>query len=304
MVLRMQPHAQAIAASLLLCGVVCGCATAPMQLPYGGYNSSETRWLGPPRQELLNSDTLGQAFVDASLPCQPPIVTARAHVRGTHGRRLIDSSLWVGVDAGTGRLRLESVDGGKRRFGLLARYSSGSDRDDDDATLVLQSRSWVLRARSRELIELLLGVPLSALDIQSLLMGCPVGSGTLRYDVFDDRTIKMVIGDDTVLEAFMRRRSVASPWTVFATVGGVPGRPIRWRADPGRRSGGVLESVRLTSLEWNGTTGRLFDLTFSLDRIQTPATAPDTFSLPIPDSAEEFPVDAVGLNVSVPLLAD
>ena len=300
----MVPHARAIAASLLLCGIVCGCATAPLQLPYGGYDSSESRWPGPPRQELLNSDTLGQAFVDALQPCQPPIVIARAHVRGTQGRRRIDSSLRVGVDAGTGRLRLESVDGGKRRFGLLARYSSGQDRNDDDATLVIPARAWVVRSRSRELVDLLLGVPLSALDMQSLLLGCPAGSGTLRYDVFDDRTIKMVIGDDTVLEAFMRRRSVASPWTVFATVGGVPGRPIRWRADPGRRSGGVLESVRLTSLEWNGTAGRLFDVTFSLDRIQTPATAPDMFTLPIPDSADELPVDAVALNVSVPLLAD
>jgi hypothetical protein len=303
MVLRMLPHTRAIAASLLLCALY-GCATAPPQLPYGGYDASQSRWPGPPRQDPLNSDTLGQAFVDAVRPCQSPIVTARAHVRGTQNRRRIDSSFWVGVDAGTGRLRLKSVDAGKRGFGLLARYSYGSERKDDDATLVIPSKAWVVRSKSRELVELLLGVPLSALDMQSLLMGCPAASGTLRLEVFDDRTIKMVTGDDTALEAFMRRRSVASPWTVFATVGGVPGRPIRWRADPGRRSGGVLESVRLTSLEWNGTAGRLFDLTFSLDRIQTPATAPDMFTLLIPDSAADLPVDAVALNVSVPLLAD
>jgi hypothetical protein len=58
------------------------------------------------------------------------------------------------------------------------------------------------------------------------------------------------------------------------------------------------------SLEWNGTAGRLFDLTFSLDRIQTPATAPDIFTLRIPNGASDFEIEAVGLNVPVPLLAD
>jgi len=119
--------------------------------------------------------------------------------------------------------------------------------------------------------------------------------------------LKMVTTGDSVVEVFMRRPANSSPWTVWATVGTVPDRPIRWRADPGERSRGVLESVRLTSLEWTGEARRRFDLTFSFDRMQTPAPATDSFSLPLPESPEFVPIDAVArarLNPSRPLLAD
>ena len=294
----MVPHRRAIAASLLLGALaVCGCASAPPRLPYGGVDTSETPDAG----------SFGDSWVDAQRPCQSPIMTARAHVRGTLERRRIDRALWVGVDLGTGRMRLESMDTGSPRFAMLASSSLGSDRKDE-ATLVLPARRWVVRSRSREVVELVLGVPLSALDMLNVLTGCSINNGgSLRFERFDAGSIKMVVGDDPVFEVFMRRRRIASPWAVFAIVARVPGRPIRWRADPGERSHGVLESVRLTSVEWNGTTGRLFDLTFSLDYVQTPAPATEMFTLPLPEAAETIPIDVVRLNLSpssLPLLAD
>src|SRR5688572_10253238 len=105
MVLRMLPDTRAVAASLLLCALaVFGCATTPPHLPYGGEDTSQKP----------DSDSLAELFVDAQRPCQmqTPIVTARALVRGTLERRRINASFWVGVDAGTGRLRLESLDTG------------------------------------------------------------------------------------------------------------------------------------------------------------------------------------------------
>ena len=98
--------------------------------------------------------------------------------------------------------------------------------------------------------------PCQPLDLLTVLTGCPIGrGGDLRFERFDSDAMKMITTGDTVVEVFMRRRGSGSPWTVFATVASMPSRPIRWRADPGERSGGVLESVRLTSLEWNGEGG-------------------------------------------------
>ena len=131
---------------------------------------------------------------------------------------------------------------------------------------------WVVRDHSRELIELVLGLPLSASELLSVLTGCPVITGDLKIKRFDDATGKIVASSsDATIEVFIRRDSLASPWETFAMTGSVPGRPIRWRADPGERTHGVLESVRLTSLEWSTKTGRRFDLSVSFDRVQTPA---------------------------------
>jgi hypothetical protein len=293
-------HARAVVAPLLLLSAlaVCGCATAPTRLPQGGNVVTQSP----------EFDVFARAWGDAQMPCMStPTLTARARVRGTVERRRIDELVWVGVDlsenAGLGRVRLEPVDDNPSHFALVAIYSFGDRKDE--ATLVLPNGRRVVRSRSRELVELVLGAPLSALDLLTVLTGCPIGrGGDLRFERFDSDAMKMITTGDTVVEVFMRRRGSGSPWTVFATVASMPSRPIRWRADPGERSGGVLESVRLTSLEWNGEAGRRFDLMFSLDHVQTPAPSAEMFTLPLPESAEFVAIDAVRSNLSLPLLAD
>ena len=303
----MLPHTRAIAICLLLGElVICGCVAALPRLPYGGEEMSQSlpgALIRPnPR---LDSDDFIRSWADAQARCRSPFITARALVRGTLGRRSIDASFWFGVDSATNRLRLDSIDTGTARFGFLASHPlvfAGKD----EGTLVAPGRRWVVRSRSRELIELVLGVPLSALDMRNVLTGCPVYNGSLIIDRFDPTTIKAVFGfgDRSPVEMFMRWQSAATQWEVFAVVGVVPERQTRWRADFGKRSRGVLESVRLTSLEWNGVAGRRFDLTFAFDRIQTPVTAPDTFNLPIPQLASELSVEAVRQNAPVPLMAN
>jgi hypothetical protein len=298
----MVPHARAVVVPVLLVSAiaVCGCATAPRRLPHGGNELSQSPEI----------DNFSRAFGDAQMPClSTPTLTARARVRGTVERRRIDSLLWVGVDvsgdAGIGRVRLEAADHDPSHFSLLATYAFGSDRKDE-ATLVLPGGRQVVRFRTRELVELVLGAPLSALDLLNVFSGCPLGrgGGELRFERFDANTMKMITTGETVVEVFMRRPGSGSPWTVFATVASMPGRPIRWRADAGERSGGVLESVRLTSLEWNGEAGRRFDVMFSLDHVQTPAPSAEMFTVPLPESAEFVAIDAVRLNRLRPLLAD
>jgi hypothetical protein len=293
-------YARAVVASLLLVSAltICACATAPTRLPHGGNELSQSAEI----------DNFSRAFGDAQMPCKStPTLTARARVRGTVERRRIDSLLWLGVDmsgdAGIGRVRLEPVNNNPTHFALVATYSF-ADRKDE-ATLVLPGGRQVVRFRSRELVELVLGAPLSALDLLNVFSGCPLGrGGELRFERFDANTMKMITAGETVVEVFMRRPGSGSPWTVFATVASMPGRPIRWRADAGERSGGVLEWVRLTSLEWNGEAGRRFDVMFSLDHVQTPAPSAEMFSVSLPESAEVVAIDAARLNRSFPLLAD
>lgn len=289
---------------LVLCVfAVSECAKAPPRLP-----SSGVEVVG------LHEDRFQSSFLDLEMACQSLTVTARARVRGSIDRRRIDTFLWVGVDAsfrsgnnGTGpRMRLESIDRDASRFALLAGYTPGFG-GKDDATVLLSNGRWVVRGRSRELVELVLGLPLSAPELQSVLTGCPVITGDLKIESFDEATGKIVSqSGDAAIEVFIRRDRIASPWTMFAMTGSVPGRPIGWRADPGERAHGVLESVRLTSLEWNARPGRRFDLTVSFDRIQTPAlgTGANLFSLPIPEAAETIAIDAVQSSLSIPLLAD
>jgi hypothetical protein len=195
------------------------------------------------------------------------------------------------------------MDTGSKRFAFLASHTLGPN-GKDEATLLLSDGSWIVQSRSRELVELVLGVPLSAEELKGVLTGCPRITGDLKIERFDDAVKFTLQNADAASEVFARRRSIGSPWAVFAITGSVPGRPIRWRADLGGRRHGVLQSVRLTSLEWNGRLGRQFDLTVSFDRIQTPALTADILSLPPSESAESISVDAVRTNLSVPLLAD
>lgn len=285
----------------LLCSLVVGCATAPTRLPSGGLDVT-----GIPSFDTVAA----QVFEDSQTAC-PAIVTARALVRGRVDRRRIDASFWVGVDTllrpqGTAlhRVRMESIAPGPSGLALLATYSFASNTKDE-STLLLSDGRWVTRSRSRDVIELVLGVPLSILDLRSVVTGCPVITGDFKFERFDDSTMKLVAeSGDGALEVFLRRGGIPSRWAVFAVVGSVPGRPFRWRVDAGDRSHGVLESIRLTSLEWNGRTGRQFDLTFLFDRIQTPPLGADLLSLPVPESAETIAVDTVRSYLSVPLLAD
>jgi hypothetical protein len=286
-------RAHVIVAMSLLAGavIVAGCATeSRARLPFGGEVS-----------EPGDFRRLSQAWLDTQTPCQSPVLAAKVLVRGTVAKRRVNRQLSFVADIGTGRVRLESLDTAPGRFTMLASYSLGNN-PKDEAALLLPDREWVVRSSSREVAEVALGVPLSAVDVQSVLTGCPVTDGYQSFEEFDDGTLKQITRGNTLLEVFMRRDSATSTWKMFAMVGSAPDGRTRWRADPGRRFRGVLESVRLTSLDWNGQAGRLFDLTFLLDHTQTPASSAEMFTLPSPES-ENFPIDAVRLNLPVPLLA-
>ena len=295
----MVPRARAVVVPWLLVSALtfCGCATTPHPLPplpYGGL---------PVRQSEFGD--FARAWTDVQTPCLAiPFLTARARVRGTVESRRIDALMWVGVGWPI-RLRLESWNENRSRFTLMATSEFGSgSAPKDDATLGLPGRRRVVRAHSRELVELVMGVPLSALDLQSVLTGCPAATPALTFVQFDADVIKTISTSDEVMEVFMRRGGNGAPWAVMATVGSVPNRPIRWRADVGERSNGILQSVRLTSVEWTGEVGRRFDVTFSLDKIQTLLPTKEMLNVPLPESPEFIQIDDVRSTLSVPLLAD
>src|SRR6185436_5482081 len=141
------------------------------------------RWPEPYRLDFPGSDNVGLAFGHAVLPCESGIAIARVHIRGTLETRRVNTSVWVGLDGGTPRLRLGSVDTTTPPIDLVAMYSHDSN-GQDEGTLVLPTRRWVVRSRSRDLVELVLGVPLSALDLQSLLTGCPAApNGNVNFEL-------------------------------------------------------------------------------------------------------------------------
>jgi hypothetical protein len=103
---------------------------------------------------------------------------------------------------------------------------------------------------------------------------------------FGDTFMKMWVGDVLPLELLLRRRETGNPWTLLTMARHVDGEMFRWRAEFHERVRGLLRSIRLVSLGWNGELGRAFDIRLSLSRFQVgPAIGPETFSLVPPPSA-------------------
>ena len=124
------PHTPTFVTLLLTVFTVCGCATAPPRLPTRGEDVTEG----------VNSDIAEQALRHLFTECPASFVTARALVRGTRDCRHVVGSLWMGVDATTSSVRLESMDTGSPRFALFGSDTLGPN-GKDEATLLRRADS-------------------------------------------------------------------------------------------------------------------------------------------------------------------
>jgi hypothetical protein len=260
-----------------------GAACAPMKMPDVG-------------EDEVND--LGSAYGEAVMvPCGlpfgegRPVMTAELSVQGAANGKRFRGRVWVGTDLSSGSLRLESVGVEPPLFVFIANhppYKEQHDTSDVDGSLFLPHGNGVVRRESsRALVETILGLPLSASEFMAALIGCPRWSGSLYARRFGDTFMKVVLGETLAVEMFVRRKDSRSPWTLVAMSRNVAGRTLRWRAEYGSRPNGLSRTVRIISQDWNGETGRVFDIRLSLSRIQIgPALGPETFSPAVPASAE------------------
>jgi hypothetical protein len=247
-----------------------------------------------------DSEAVTHAYGEAvMLPCAFPtieertVITAQASVRGIANGQRIRGRLWIGVDVGSGSLRLESEQGA---FVFIANKAITGDTDTSDveATLVLPLDESVVRDSSRSLLEAILGVPLTAQEFMWAFTGCPTWGGSIFGRRFGNTFMRLWVGDVLPLEFVVRRKDAGSPWALLTMARNVDRGMLRWRAEFNDRVRGLVRAIRIRSLDWNGETGRAFDIRLSRNRTQVgPILGSETFSLVPPRLARRVSLDTL-----------
>jgi hypothetical protein len=199
-------------------------------------------------------------------------------------------------------LRIESVGDTPRAF-----FYTRNERQE----AFLYREAYSVLAKGDDLIELMLGLPLTPSDLQRVLTACPRIGGSLEFHRFDDQWVKVRVTEspsNKTHDLYIRRNPDGLGWTQEVLVGQVVGRTTRWRAEFHREDSGQPSWVRLVSSEWNGTLGEAFDVRLSFRRVQVNAIlGPETFTIaPSPCVAVTRDLDSIRStqSKSAPFLID
>jgi hypothetical protein len=250
---------------------------------------------------LQTDDTVGGAayLEDGSRRCgDTQTLTAQIDFRGWVAGHDMRRRLWVGAGF-PALVRIESNESaGAPTFVFTA--------DGDEAMLYLPSDDRVIRGeRAAVLAEVVVGIPLTSVDLEGLLTGCPRIGGSLDVRMFGNRWMRVGVGDD---EFFYRRTDSNKPWLLTAMIRRIGDRGLRWRVEYAGYREHFPRSIRLASVEWNGQVGRSFDLRLSLDQVQfNPRLGPALFKVEVPSSARPTTIDElrrIGRLTSAPLAAE
>jgi hypothetical protein len=250
---------------------------------------------------LQIDDQVGAAayLEDGSRRCgDTQSVTAQVDFRGWVAGHAIRRRLWVGARF-PALARIESIESsGASAFVFTA--------DGDDAMLYLPGDGRVIQSeRAAVLAEVIVGIPLTSVDLEGLLTGCPRTSGSFDVRMFGNRWMRVGVGDD---EFFYRRTDSNGPWLLTAMIRRIGDRALRWRVEYAGYREHFPRSIRLASVEWNGQVGRSFDLHLSLDRVQlNPRLSPAIFKVEMPSSTRPTTLDElrrIGRLTSAPLAAE
>jgi hypothetical protein len=265
-------------ALVLLAVPVCACARPPVTRP-----NPAPADLGQAQTTLVDPSEAQTIFVDAAMrPCadlamaDPDVAIAGEFtVLGLSNGSRVSTRIWLGVDLTAGLLRLEPVQAWPPAFIFLAHKLTHGQHDAEgpEGTLVVPRGGAIQRERSRHLLQPLLGVPLSASELISVVTGCPGFGGSFSGHTIGPDVVRVLL--DEVLPAeflFRRNPDVPAGWTLLGMGRTTPGTTSSWRADYGRVVRAVFRDFRVRSQEWNGVMGRAFDVSFSWRRLELGAT--------------------------------
>lgn len=211
-------------------------------------------------------------------------------VSGSAGGRRLRGRLLAGV-AVPASVRLEAA----APFGqpLFIFVATG-----DAATLLLPRDERVLEhGRPDAVLEAVAGVPLGAADLTATLTGCPPVPSAVSPEAgarqFGDTWL--VIGgpgDDKGDELFFRRDTRTRPWQFVAVSRRAAASGRRWRAEYTDRQMEIPRSIRVTSIDAGGHTGRAFDLRLAISQVELNTTLGDeVFQMQIPPTALPMTMD-------------
>lgn len=216
-------------------------------------------------------------------------LTGELAVTGSAAGRRLRGRLLAGV-AVPASVRLEAV----APFGqpLFFFVATGGE-----ATLLLPRDERVLEhGRPDAVLEAVAGVPLGAEDLTTTLTGCAPAPTSASPEAgarqFGETWLVFggpgsAAGD----ELYLRRDSRTSPWQLVA-VSRAAASNRRWRAEYTDRQSEVPRSIRVTSIDEGGNTGRAFDLRLALSQVEINTTLGDeVFEVQIPPTALPITID-------------
>jgi hypothetical protein len=211
-----------------IAAVLCiSCASTAMRLP-GGPGIPGT------------GEEAGFVYLDSSRrPCSLEPRTAEVTMGGTIRTRRIRGRF--SFAAMVNRLRIESVGDTPRAF-----VYTRNERQE----AFLYRQAYSVLAKGDDLIELMLGLPLTPSDLQRVPTACPRIGGSLEFNRFDDQWVKVRVTEspsDNAYDLYIRRNPDGLGWTQEVLVGQVVGRTTRWRAEFHREDSGQPSWVRLVT---------------------------------------------------------
>jgi hypothetical protein len=217
-------------------------------------------------------------------------LTAELSVNGSAGDRRLRGRLLGGV-AAPASVRLEALAPfGQPIFIFVA--------INDQATLLLPRDERVLQGgRPDAVLEAVTGVPLAATDLETTLTGCAPQDPPPPSDArqFGDTWIVIASSGG---ELYLRRGSPGGSWELVAATRNASAG--RWRAEYAERQADVPRSIRVTSIDAAGNTGRAFDLRLTLSQVEINTPLPsEAFSVRVPPAA--IPISLDELRASGPL---
>ena len=239
--------------------------------------------LGQAQTTIVDSVEAQTILVDAAMrPCADlamghanVAIAAELTVLGVSSGSRVSTRVWLGLDLSAGSMRLEPAQALPPAFIFIANKLTDGQHDSEgpEGSLVLPRGGAIQRERSRQLLYPLLGVPLSASELTSVVTGCPSFGGSASGHTVGPDVVRVLF--DEVLPAeflFRRNADVPAGWTLIGMGRSTPGSTSYWRADYGRVVRAVFRDFRVRSQEWNGVLGRAFDVSFSWRRLELGAT--------------------------------
>ena len=249
------------------------CAPTTTQLATAGESRPP-----PPREMSLGQDQ--QSLVDAALGLcgdWPEVdgavaLTAEVTLDGVSSGGRIRSRLWLALDLIAGAMRIEPVQPWPPAFVYIGTglYERPGDEPDVDSTLILPQRNDAIRGvSSSNLFSPLLGVPLSAPELITVITGCRSYRGSLNGYTIAPGKVRLIFEDALPAEMWaVRDESQKSGWALVATGRAIPGSTLQWRAEYGRRVLAAFRDFRIRSQDWNGVVNRAFDVSFSWGNVK------------------------------------
>ena len=263
--------------------IVSACASAPA-IPPGG--------VGDYVQEGI-----AEAYFEGVMRhCVATAFTAQMLARGSVDGHRLNRRVWLSADRVSGSLRLESIEPKQPLFTFFVK-DVFRRQADIGWTLFSPQGNWVARGEdSREVIETIVGLPLSAEEFLWTMTGCsPNLSGSLlTAQRFGTTVMKISVGGVPPLEVELQRKNDVSPWTLYAMSRTIPGRTFVWRVELDDHVGGVHQRIRGVSRQSSGDEGAAFDVRLSLSHLHVnPRLSPDTFSPAVPTSARVMSLETL-----------